>query len=151
MQHQISNHWVFFKKTHIICIWAFYFIGDLSELLNIFYFSGKISQVVTNPSNHADLGNNLTKKKKKKKIAGSLFKAKTGSNGALPKEKKKKEKNAARKERKATKTLAIVLGNHSLSQDYLKCVLCFIISKVASWYAGLHSSLATLSTLFVLS
>ena len=36
-----------------------------------------------------------------------------GSNGVHKKSKRKKEKNAARKERKATKTLAIVLGKSS--------------------------------------
>ncbi len=71
----------------------------------------EICSVVPNANNLSEAGNNLPHKRKLKDIAGSFFRIRKGSNRKLSEgQKKKKEKNAARKERKATKTLAIVLG-----------------------------------------
>jgi len=71
----------------------------------------EISQVVSNPNSLKEGSNDPPKKSKLKNIKGALFGNKKGSlKVPLEEKKKKKEKNAARKERKATKTLAIVLG-----------------------------------------
>ena len=67
---------------------------------------GEITPVIATP----DLSEKVDKKFQFREFSENLFKLRQRVSRKV-KTKKKKEKNAARKERKATKTLAIVLGN----------------------------------------
>ena len=77
---------------------------------------GEITPVIATP----DLSEEgVDKKFQFREFSENLFKLRQRVSRKV-KTKKKKEKNAARKERKATKTLAIVLGN-SLSLFFIAC------------------------------
>ena len=67
---------------------------------------GEITPVIATP----DLSEEVDKKFQFREFSENLFRLRQRVSRKV-KTKKKKEKNAARKERKATKTLAIVLGN----------------------------------------